>query len=106
MNSKIRVFILCFISVLSVTKAKDFALNLEYSLDGSTFSKLGEISLHQKHNGNYTGNVKFDSSISQTLFKQIQSKIGSSPHSLYYVKSGDLLSSNLACYMVRKIFYM
>uniref|UniRef100_A0AC34F312 ER membrane protein complex subunit 10 n=1 Tax=Panagrolaimus sp. ES5 TaxID=591445 RepID=A0AC34F312_9BILA len=101
MNSKIRVLILCFISLLSVTTAKDLNLDLEYSLDGSSFSKLGSLSLQQRHDGNYTGNVKFDSSISQSLFSQLRTKTDSSPHSLYYLKSGDLLSSNAACYMLK-----
>uniref|UniRef100_A0A914Y950 ER membrane protein complex subunit 10 n=1 Tax=Panagrolaimus superbus TaxID=310955 RepID=A0A914Y950_9BILA len=101
MNSKIRVLIICVISLLSVTKAKDLNLDLEYSLDGSNFSKLGSLSLQQRHDGNYTGNVKFDSSISQSLYDKIRSKAELSPNSLYYVKSGDLLSSNAACYMLQ-----
>uniref|UniRef100_A0AC34R985 Uncharacterized protein n=1 Tax=Panagrolaimus sp. JU765 TaxID=591449 RepID=A0AC34R985_9BILA len=49
--------------------------------------------------GNYTGTVKLESGIEDSLYKGL--KESSSKNGMYYLRSKDLLTSNSACLLLR-----
>ena len=63
-----------------------------FRISGSKFSTFGSLSIKQGLDGNYTGSVKVDSGLDNVLFDGLKSSAKNGR--LYYLKAGDLLTSN------------
>ncbi|KAE9554117.1 hypothetical protein FO519_002654 [Halicephalobus sp. NKZ332] len=93
-----RIFIF-FSTFVCIIVAEDLKMDLEYSFDGSRFSSFGSLSIKQGLDGNYTGSIKPNSGLDTVLLDGL--KDSAKNGGLYYLRSGDLLTSNFPCLFLR-----